>query len=1396
MVDAVDILNRAGEGFYGFSLAMLVQSGVLIAALYAIDLLIRRHTRAVFRYCVWSLVFVKLVLPPALCLPTGVGYWCDFDVAPERAAVSEIADAPDVIPQYPQSAPAVKAVESPVEIQARSMPVAQAIEPLPAAAAAVVNTAVKWQAVVFLAWLVGVLVLCAVLFQRFLFVKSLLAQSERAAGDINETLRQCREQIGLPKDIELRLSMNMLSPAACGLLRPVILIPAVLPDKLTDEKLRAVFLHELAHIKRGDLWVNFIQTLLQIVYFYNPLLWFANAVVRGLREKAVDEMVLTKLGDKAGCYSSTLIDVAEIAFSKPHFSLRLVGVVESKKALTGRIKHILNRPLPKSAKLGAAGMAAILIAAAVLLPMAKAKEGVEKQDKFKKTLSNGVTIELVGVCEFPSEGKQWWRPDGAGFEPDFHTKQRGQVSSSGKPYEIAVKVDGSHDFSFTWGTAKGQTGSSMLDVFDSGNNHIDAIKAQRINIDKMGSTTTVEVGAATGQWETRFTNPGTGNCALVSGGHNIIFSNTYNVDGGIEVTVSDDFLDMDHRLILIDKTEKTHAAESRGGSTAGKVRQITYMFNDVTIENVKEYQFQTRPYEWLKFKKVSLIPDKGLSGKTAAEVSEVEMKENSRITKYRVNRTVTDFNNETDLNTPEAAYVAANRIYASGEHYRWKEISTKELAERQKDITEADNADIPPDLKKWLLDTVVLEVMVCDKYAAVIGERPLELQGVVVKERYDYREFLLEDGQWLYTGHGGGRFESIDEAEGRFAQSMKEHGINITGVDNLPQPSEYAKTSNAIIAQSEFKPDADDGKIEIGGMVVDENKNPISGASVDVLWNLFSGMGMSSVEKVQTDEQGRWSYRGPLDVNRFSVRLRHPEYYSIDFDYQPLIGNLKDKSSVLVMRKGMSLSGKVVDSRGNPVANAILMPPDSVTTISTADGLVETASTTRTKDDGTFMLKGVKNEPQKIVVDAEGFSPAIYDYDPQTNKRQDIVITLPDAAVLKGIVRDNLGNAVAGVKLKTDQLLVKKDEYNTDSGERFSWDQRINILRRQTTTNEDGSFMLTGLPPAGVFELWIIPKERNKFLLSWKHIDLAVQTEHAEYTIYPVPVIAGKVVDMHSREPVKDLSIVAGRESEGSQGIEWIPSSADKINSDDGSFEKAIRYIAISDTNCSVAVRITADGYLPYISPKVRIDQKYEPLLVELKKGDNITGVILNSDGRAAENTAVAWSSPKTKFYIQGYEFGKGFADEPESFVKTDGNGRFKFTPSDEDWTIMALDKQGYCIISKQEYKPEGGYTMTPWAVVEGNISKSLLGTDNLMISMISSKNDKFYWGVSLTPNIDGSFRYDYVPSIPLTLKMRPDKPSHLKETVIFAAGQKYNVNITEDNKWICEPQAEKLDKL
>jgi len=442
-------LNNIGRLFCDYAAGVFVQSALLVISLFVVDLLLRKRIRAVFRYCLWMLVLAKLILPPTLSLPTGIGYWVGdhlpaalptskqaFDMAQLASSSAEMLDvqpAGDIAKNEPSILPANSA-----------------------------NTALTWQAVLFVLWLVGVLAFLVLLFQRVKFVRGLIATSNPAEGELLGLLKQCRRQVGIRGKVMLRISDNVPSPAVCGLLRPTVLIPASLVEKLSPEGLSATLIHELAHIKRGDLWVNSLQTFLQVVYFYNPFVWFANAIIRKVCEEAVDETVLVTLGGQAEDYSNTLINIGEMVFWKADLGLRLIGVAESKKALQWRIRHMLNRPIPKSSKLGALGIIVIFTIAAVLLPMAKAeKSGVdnkpaatENEGKPTKLLYQAAAdgdIEQVknliaqGADVNASEGHEKWTP----WTPLLAAAGRGHAQVVKLLLENGAKVDVGDSMGFT-----------------------------------------------------------------------------------------------------------------------------------------------------------------------------------------------------------------------------------------------------------------------------------------------------------------------------------------------------------------------------------------------------------------------------------------------------------------------------------------------------------------------------------------------------------------------------------------------------------------------------------------------------------------------------------------------------------------------------------------------------------------------------------------------------------------------------------------------------------------------------------------------------------------------------------------------------------------------------------
>ena len=771
-------INSTGKAFVEFAVPMLVQSSVLIVILLLIDLALRKKVKAVFRYCIWMLILVKLILPTSLSSPLSLGYWFGDKLA--YVAESRTAAAPEAEALEPALADMLHIIE-PVPIEADRptpavLPMMPDVEPAVTEAVsppAVSVTPVSWQGIVFLLWLAVVMALGLLLLQRAMFVRGLVAQAKEANALMNGALKYCRKCMGVKRKIGLKVSANAASPAVCGLFRPVILLPHKLAPSLGSSHLRAVLLHELAHIKRGDLWVNLVQTVLQIIYFYNPLLWLANAMIRRVREQAIDETVLVAMGEKAQQYPQTLVNVAKLAFKRPALSLRLIGVVESKSALAGRIKHILNRPMPKSAKVGVVGVLAVIIAAAVLLPMAKTKEnqkllkGIDEKLKvtdkageltinslympspngkslvgtnkvtlyvdvtnnskkdiylgleyytdsgyiaevfspgatslaqikkvpanwqgkleypiyynrfvkggyvkitlarcagkqimkekrlaflppeveviyekkhnivsiddtepdagaltdssFAATLPNGVTVELVGVCEHPSEGKQWWRPDGTMLSEAPYEKTNSYADpKDDNDFEIAFRFGGYllDDINLAWkripGAINGTVayGSALVD-----DKRVPDFVTITASFPKNQNTVTIPLGVAAGSWKSFAITDGRGERSTSAGDKVVRFEAAYQKEAKTYLMVWHNFHDAVARLIAIDTSGKPQIGNEVEGGIGKGVEGYKYAF-EVPLKEITTFHLQTRPYQWVTFKNVSLRP----GHKTAVQV--------------------------------------------------------------------------------------------------------------------------------------------------------------------------------------------------------------------------------------------------------------------------------------------------------------------------------------------------------------------------------------------------------------------------------------------------------------------------------------------------------------------------------------------------------------------------------------------------------------------------------------------------------------------------------------------------------------------------------------------------------------------------------------------------------
>src|SRR5262249_45415458 len=101
------------------------------------------------------------------------------------------------------------------------------------------------------------------------------------------------------------------SPFVCGLAWPTLVLPRGISAVLGEAQLRQVLLHELAHLKRGDLWTGWLPEIARAVWFFHPLANWAAARIRLERELACDRLGLAHGGGDAADYANTLVRVAE-----------------------------------------------------------------------------------------------------------------------------------------------------------------------------------------------------------------------------------------------------------------------------------------------------------------------------------------------------------------------------------------------------------------------------------------------------------------------------------------------------------------------------------------------------------------------------------------------------------------------------------------------------------------------------------------------------------------------------------------------------------------------------------------------------------------------------------------------------------------------------------------------------------------------------------------------------------------------------------------------------------------------------------------------------------------------------------------------------------------------------
>jgi beta-lactamase regulating signal transducer with metallopeptidase domain len=149
-------------------------------------------------------------------------------------------------------------------------------------------------------WLSGVLFLGLRFFLQWLGMRRLAHKGISSFKEIQlKGFKQLKSKIGITKSIIFLQSAMVASPMTFGHFKPIVLLPLGMINGFPPAQIEAIILHELAHIRRNDFLANAIQTWLEILFFYHPIVWIVSKRIRTVREELCDDEVIRVMSDRS-----------------------------------------------------------------------------------------------------------------------------------------------------------------------------------------------------------------------------------------------------------------------------------------------------------------------------------------------------------------------------------------------------------------------------------------------------------------------------------------------------------------------------------------------------------------------------------------------------------------------------------------------------------------------------------------------------------------------------------------------------------------------------------------------------------------------------------------------------------------------------------------------------------------------------------------------------------------------------------------------------------------------------------------------------------------------------------------------------------------------------------------
>ncbi len=507
--------------------------------------------------------------------------------------------------------------------------------------------------------------------------------------------------------------------------------------------------------------------------------------------------------------------------------------------------------------------------------------------------------------------------------------------------------------------------------------------------------------------------------------------------------------------------------------------------------------------------------------------------------------------------------------------------------------------------------------------------------------------------------------------------------------------------------------------VEIGGIVHDEQGQPVEGATVvasNPLDRMTRGVLAATIsgELGSTDSEGRWNYAKAPDkkINVF-LKVSHPDYLDDNMRHPVTYDQLRAKDHVLVLKKGIELRGTVTDSLGMPVEGA---------KIALGSNLGSKDHEQFTDDKGNYVFGNLLPGSVVMTVYSPDYAPELKVL-PTVSGMEPVDIQLDRGKPMRIRVTDPDGQPIAGVGVVADTWRGQRTLYQ---------------LGMPSRTDSEGLCVWKHAPTDEMqYDFW------HGDHMSLRNQKLTAGREVHEIEL-PWPLeLTGTVVDADTDAPIEKFEIVQGMRYNGRNNrIHW-----ERYNIKQGRQGKFnVKY---TEPRPEHLVRIEAVGYRPVVSRGIKSDEGLVELEFKLEKGTGPSGVVTLPDGSPAAGVEVVMASGNSPTSIQN-----GSAVHSEGVkVVTDEDGQYQLPYPDGEYLVVFLHEQGWRQLSGEQLDQSTDVQLQEWARVQGvaKAGAEPVANEQVSLNFAATRYDpdrpQVYWNYYANTDAHGNFAIEKVKS-------------------------------------------------